>query len=151
METGKATSNYDHVKELNWLVGSWEDTDEDSDISLSFQWGENKNFLVEHFTIKVLNQDEMEGLQIIGWDPSQNTIRSWVFDSDGGFRDGTWSKDGDSWIVTMKSTLSDGRKASSLDIYKKFDENNFTFSMDSREIDADILPDVGPVTFKKKK
>lgn len=151
VETGVVQSNHEHLKELEWLVGSWVDTDEDSDITLNFEWGKNKNFLIEHFVVKVLDQDEMEGTQIIGWDPVQQKIRAWVFDSDGGFREGSWSYDGDSWVAMMATTLADGKKGSSLDIYTKVNEDTFAFSMDSRDIDGDVLPDVGPVTFKKKK
>lgn len=151
VEIGKAISNYEQLKGLDWLVGKWEDTDEDSDIELNFQWGKNKNFLIEHFIVKVMDRDEMEGIQIIGWDPSRKKIRSWVFDSDGGLRDGTWSKEGKNWVAVMKSTLSDGKKGSSIDIYTPVDDENFTFAMDSRDVDGDILPDVGPVNFKKKK
>lgn len=150
VETGTATSNYEHLKDLNWLAGSWEDTDENSDIILNFEWGKNKNFLKEHFIVKILGKDEMEGTQIIGWDPSINKIRSWVFDSDGGIREGTWSKDGDNWVAVMKSTLPDGKKASSLDIYTKVDDDNFTFAMNERDVDGELLPDVGPVNFKRK-
>lgn len=151
VETGIITSNYDHLKDLNWLVGTWEDTDENSDIDLSFQWDKNKSFLYEHFTVKVLGQADMEGMQVIGWDPIQQKIRSWVFDSDGGYREGTWTQDGDTWAGVMSSTLADGTKASSMDIYTKIDDDTFTFSMDSRDVDGDVLPDVDPVTFKKKK
>ena len=43
--------------------------------------------------------DDLEGTQVIGWDPAAGTIRSWMFDSDGGFGEGTWSKKDNSWIV----------------------------------------------------
>lgn len=151
VETGKATSNFEHLKDLNWLVGSWKDTDEDSDIDLNFKWDKDNNFLIEHFSVKILDRDELNGIQIIGWDPSQKKIRSWVFDSDGGFREGTWSKEEGNLIVPMISTLSDGKKASSIDVYTKIDDDNFSFSMHSRDVDGELLPDVGPVTFKKKK
>jgi len=151
VETGKATSNNEHLKDLNWLIGSWVDTDENSDIDLNFKWDKNNNFLIEHFTVKVLDQNEIEGIQIIGWDPGKEKIRSWVFDSDGGIREGTWSKEGDSWVAAMASTLADGKKASSIDVYKKIDDDNFTFEMNARDVEGEVLPDVGPVKFTKKK
>ena len=150
VETRIGTSNYEHLKELNWLVGSWQDTDDNSDIDLKFRWSINKNYLIEQFTVKVLDRDEMEGLQVIGWDPNLKRVRSWVFDSDGGFREGTWSKEGDNWVASMASTLADGKKASSVDVYTKLDDSNFTFAMDSRDVDGELLPDIGPVNFKKK-
>jgi len=34
----------------------------------------------------------MAGMQIIGWGPAAKQMRSWVFDSDGGFGTVIWSK-----------------------------------------------------------
>jgi uncharacterized protein (TIGR02246 family) len=150
VDIGSSPSNYQHLKDLDWLIGNWEDTDENSDINLNFKWDKNNNFLIEHFTVQILNRDEMEGIQIIGWDPDKKKIHSWVFDSDGGFREGTWSKKGDHWVAAMGSTLADGKKASSIDVYTKVDDNNFTFDMDARDVDGELLPDIGPVHFKKK-
>lgn len=151
VETRTAPSNYEHLQDLNWLIGSWHETNEDSDIDLNFKWSLNKNLLIEHFTVKILDRDEMEGIQIIAWDPDQKSIRSWIFDSDGNFREGTWSKRGNKWIASMAARLADGTKGSSIDIYTKLDDNNFTFDMDARDIGGNILPDVGPVNFKKNK
>lgn len=150
IETGAATSNSEQLQDLAWLIGDWEDADENSNINLNFKWDKNNNFLIEHFAVKVLGREELTGIQIIGWDPGDQKIRSWVFDSDGGIREGSWSKEGDNWVANMKSTLADGKRASSADIYTKVDSNNFTFSMDARDVDGEILPDVGPVKFIKK-
>lgn len=150
VEIGNAPASNKNIQELDWLIGSWTDSDEDSDIDLNFKWDANKNFIIERFAVKVLGKEEMEGIQIIGWDPVQQKIRSWVFDSDGGFREGIWLKQGDNWVSNMISTLSDGRKASSVDIYTKVDDHTFNFSMDARDVDGDVLPDIGPVKFTKK-
>ena len=61
--------------------------------------------------------DDLEGTQVIGWDPAAGTIRSWMFDSDGGFGEGIWSKKDNSWIVKFSQVLPDGRKASATNIY----------------------------------
>ena len=65
--------------------------------------------------------DDLEGTQVIGWDPAAGTIRSWMFDSDGGFGEGTWSKKDNSWIVKFNQVLPDGRKASATNIYTLID------------------------------
>jgi hypothetical protein len=39
-------------------------------------------------------------------------IRSWTFDSDGGFAEATWTCKKDRWFIQNKGTLADGRKAS---------------------------------------
>ena len=66
---------------------------------------------------------DLEGTQVIGWDPAAGTIRSWMFDSDGGFGEGTWSKKGNRWLIKFKQVLPDGRKASATNIYTIIDHD----------------------------
>ena len=58
----------------------------------------------------------MKGSQRIGWDPSAKRLRSWVFDSEGGFGEGVWSKSGNQWIAKMTGVTSDGKTASSTNV-----------------------------------
>lgn len=64
-----AHTNFEQLKELNWFVGDWVDQDDNVVNTSSFQWDMNKNFLTQHFNLKVLGQEYLSGLQIIGWDP----------------------------------------------------------------------------------
>lgn len=143
------SSNYEQLKELEWLVGKWEDVDDNVEILFDNQWDKYKNFITQNFQLKIYGQDDIEGKQIIAWDPVQNVIRSWVFDSDGGFGEGTWEKSDKSWYATMHYTLSDGRDGSSKNIYTPIDEQSYTFASVEREVDGEILPDMNPVTVKK--
>lgn len=130
---------------LNWLIGNWKDADEDVDITFSTHWDKHKNFIIQRFNTKIYDVEELEGMQIIGWDPNENKIRSWIFDSDGGFGSGTWSKDGNSWNIDVKYTLSDGRQASSVNIYTPGDANSYTYSSIGRDVDGEVLPNIDPV------
>ena len=47
--------------------------------------------------------------RFIGWDPATEQIRSRVFDSDGGFGQGTWKKKGNRWYIQQSGVLPDGR------------------------------------------
>ncbi len=146
-------THHEELKKLDWLVGQWldQDKDDDLDINLSYSWDEHKNFLTNKFTILSKNKKEMDGKQIIGWDPSTKEIRSWVFDSDGGFGHGIWRQKGDLWIVESAYTLPNGQKASSINIYKKMDDNNYSYESTGRSIDGEFLPDIEPVTITRSK
>ena len=139
-------SNYEMLKDLGWLVGDWVDTDQDVTVNTEIKWDLNKNFLIEGFTQLIYGQTALEGRQRIGWDPDKKKIRSWIFDSDGGFGHGTWNKKDDQWIVTVSYILGDGRKASAVYIYKKIDENTYTWAAIGRDVNGEILPDIKPVT-----
>lgn len=137
---------YSHLKDLEWLIGNWKDQDEDVTIEFDTQWDKFKNFLIQHFKSEVYGLEEMEGTQIIGWDPIEERIRSWVFDSDGGFGTGTWSKDGANWVVSMSYTLSDGRAASATSTFSNISNKSYTYTSTGRDVDGEVLPNIEPVT-----
>lgn len=145
-----AISHYDHLKDLEWLVGQWIDKENDIEMTLVCRWDKNRNFLIQNFVTKILNQEEIEGQQIIGWDPTEKRIRSWVFDSDGGFGESFWSQDDNSWYSTISFTLPDGRRASATHIYTKIDNNTYTFASVTRDVDGKLLPDIGPFKVVRK-
>lgn len=149
IELQEPSSNFEKLKDLAWLVGKWEDSDDNVEILFDNQWDKHKNFITQYFKMKIYGQDDIEGKQIIAWDPVKEVIRSWVFDSDGEFGEGTWEKIDKSWYATMHYTLSDGRIGLSKNVYTSVDDRSYTFASVEREVDGEILPDMNPVTVEK--
>jgi hypothetical protein len=125
-------------------VGEWIDNDDTVNFTSRYAWDKNKNFLTQHFSMAVLDQETIKGQQIIGWDPYLQSIRSWIFDSSGGFGESLWSKQDNQWYAETSYTLPDGGKASATHIYAEVDPNNYTFSSEGRDIDGTVLPNIGP-------
>jgi uncharacterized protein (TIGR02246 family) len=145
-------SAYDHLKELEWMVGSWIDDDQDDNatIQTDCDWTKNKNFMTRSFAVVIGDEVNMSGMQIVGWDPVAKQIRSWVFDSDGGFAEGKWTKKGDKWLIKQTGTLPDGSKSSAVNVMRQIDNNSFTWQSVQRSLNGDILPDVEEVTVVRK-
>lgn len=143
-------SHYEQLKDLDWLIGEWQSKDAKNQVTATYLWDTNKNFLIEHFKAQIEGQPFIEGQQIIGWNPVSQKIRSWIFDSDGGFGKSIWMKTDDSWYTPTKFILPDGRKATATHIYKKVDNNTFTFVSESRDIDGNMMPNIGPNTMIRK-
>lgn len=141
-----APSHYEQLQELNWLVGSWVNQDADTSFHSHYQWDTSKNFLEQEFTLIVLGHKQLSGKQLIGWDPTTSSIRSWIFDTDGGFGESRWTKDESQWYVSTAFTLADGRKASATHIFTPVDNNTYTFTSVSRDVDGALLPNIGPFT-----
>lgn len=146
IEVAPAPPVHDHLKELEWLIGKWIDKDEDVTITFTTDWDKFKNFIVQRFKMEVYGTVEMEGLQIIGWDPLAQKIRSWVFDSDGGFGSGEWSKADHNWNAVLNYVLSDGKKASATYVYKPINDKSYSFASINRTIDGAALPEIKRVT-----
>jgi uncharacterized protein (TIGR02246 family) len=138
------------LADLQWLVGDWVDQSPDVEIDTTVTWTKNKTFLNYAFKASMPGKDELEGTQVIGWDPAAGTIRSWMFDSDGGFGEGTWSKKDNRWIVKFNQVLPDGRKASATNIYTLVDDNTYTWQSIARQVDGQFLPNVEPVKIVRK-
>jgi uncharacterized protein (TIGR02246 family) len=138
-------SNYDRLKDLEWMIGDWVDQDERSSVEMKCKWTKNQTFITRQFAISIADRLDMSGIQLIGWDPSTGKIRSWVFDSDGGFGEATWTKKGNRWIINAAATMPDGRKTSAINIMTMLDKNAFTWQSTGRELDGEILPNIDPI------
>ena len=79
------TSHYEYLKDLEWMIGEWVDSDDNSTISTVCAWSKNRNFITRSFSVSIEGHIGLEGTQVIGWDPEKKRIRSWMFDSEGGF------------------------------------------------------------------
>ena len=138
-------SNYERLKDLEWMIGEWVDQDDHSSVEMTCKWTKNQTFITRQFAISVGDRIDMSGIQFIGWDPSTGKIHSWVFDSDGGFGEATWTKKGNRWIINAAAIMPDGRKTSAINIMTMLDKNSFTWQSTGRELDGEILPNIDPI------
>jgi hypothetical protein len=90
-----------------------------------------------------------EGTQVVGFDPRSVEIRSWTFQSDGGFGDATWSRSGDDWLVKSSQTLPDGRAASGTFVYSRVSDDEMTVRLIGHEIEGEPQPSGEAITIKR--
>ena len=143
-------SHYEQLKELEWLIGDWVDDQGGAMVTTRGEWTANQNFISRSFTVTIEDRVDMSGTQVIGWDAAAETIRSWVFDSDGGFMEGVWTRRDDGWTIRAKGVLPDGRKASMVNIIRQLDDDAYTFESVAREANGEILPNIEEVTVVRK-
>ncbi len=134
------------LAELEWMVGAWVDDSDEATVTTSVRWSPHEAFLIRSFRVQMQEDDELrEGTQVIGWDPKNKQIRSWTFDSDGSFGEGTWSKNGDEWMVRMSHTLADGRVASGTQVISRIDNDSVTVQSIGSEVEGEPTPTAEPV------
>lgn len=141
-----ASPHRDKLEPLAWLVGDWVDKDATGIVETRCAWSPNGNFLVRYYSVSVGGREALQGQQVIGWDPAAKQIRSWTFDSNGGFGEGTWSKQGDNWYVNSTVVLNTGEKASSINVLKPLDDKSFSWQSTSRELGGRLLPNTPKIT-----
>ena len=139
-EMPTAGTNYSALKQLEWMVGEWTAQEKDVSVDMTVRWDKNQNFLLLENTIK-LKGENLSITQFIGWDPSQQQIRSWIFDSRGGFGETFWARQGNQWEGQAAGVLSDGRTTSSLNTWKYVDDHTAEWQSTQRQVDSQPMPD----------
>jgi hypothetical protein len=139
------------LDELAWMVGTWVDEGENSKITTTCSWTNNGYYLTRKFRVTVDGEASLEGTQMIGWDPIAGQIRSWTFDSGGGFVEGRWMRDGNRWLVKTAFTLAGGERASAINVITYVDQDTFRWQSTNREIGGELLPNIPEVTVVRQK
>jgi len=136
---------YDALQDLEWLVGTWQDQSDDAEVTTTVRWSANRAFLIRSFNAQ-LGNEAVQGTQVIGWDPLGEQIRSWTFNSDGSFGEGTVAKHDDSWMIKKWQILGDGRLASGTRVLTRVDDDTISVKTIGETVDGEPVPASDAVT-----
>jgi uncharacterized protein (TIGR02246 family) len=128
------------LKDLQWLVGHWVDESRDVRVDTTIRWTASRAFLLRSFRVETADGDTQQGTQVIGWDPRSQEIRSWTFNSDGSFGDGTWSRSGDDWLIKSSQTNADGQAASGTYVLTQVDNDTINLRLIGHELEGEPQP-----------
>jgi len=141
-----------HLKEIQWLVGRW--SSETSKVGITLRtdcdWTANQAFMIRKFRVEGKEAFLHGGTEIIGWDPRTNRIRSWVFDSDGGFGENVWVHDGNRWLIKYSGTLADGSETSATHILTSVDAATAALQSKDRVVNGAAQPDIPEIELKRQ-
>ena len=138
------------LRELEWLVGDWVDEGEEGKIASTVRWEEDQKFLVRKYSIEAKGEPKRSGTQWIGWDPQAKQIRSWVFDSEGDFGHGEWTRSGDAWVVKASGVTGDGLSTSATQIFEPVNKDAVKMQSIERVVGTELLPDTEEVLMVRK-
>jgi len=139
------------LKELEWLIGTWQAASKDRQVTTSYEWDEHKAFIRGKFTVKEGAKVIESGTQMIGKDNAEGAIRSWVFQSDGGFGGGVWTREGKKWSVDVYGVMADGRELTATSIYVRVDPNTYTWQAVGQALNGVPIADTQPIKVTKQK
>jgi uncharacterized protein (TIGR02246 family) len=145
------TLPYSHLQELEWMVGSWKDKTSEAEVNTTCQWAVNKTFLTRSFSAKSKDRGDLEGTEVMGWDPIKGNIHAWIFDSEGGFTEGIWTRDGERWLIQSVTTLPDGRKASAHNTITHVSDDKYTWESTNRVLDGEVRPNIDKIEIERVK
>jgi uncharacterized protein (TIGR02246 family) len=139
------------LKELEWLIGTWQAVAKDREVTITYDWDENKAFIRGKFTVKEGATVIESGTEMIGKDNARGVIRSWVFQSDGGFGGGAWTREGKKWSVDVHGVRADGRELTGTIIYVQVDPNTVTWQAVNQALYGAPVADTPPIKVTKQK
>lgn len=124
-----------------WLVGDWIDESPEGRTEVSYRFSEDGNFLVGEYTLAIGGMEASKSAQRIGYDPIEGVLRSWTFDSDGGFSEGEWFPTETGWLIRSEATLPDGTTGSATVELTPVDGDHFTIRSTDRIVAGAVEPD----------
>ena len=139
------------LKELDWLIGTWHAATKEREVTTTYEWDENKAFIHGKYSVKEGGKIIESGTQRITKDNAEGAIRSWVFQADGGFGDGLWTRDGKKWTVDLSGVTAAGNTLEATTIYIHLDANSFTWQAVDQYVDGEPVADTQPIKVTKQK
>ncbi|MFO0879944.1 MAG: SgcJ/EcaC family oxidoreductase [Gemmataceae bacterium] len=135
-------ASFEKLKGLNWMIGEWTDKEGKDAVKMTCKWTPAQAFFQQEYVIKQADGKDFNVLQLVGWDPYNQQVRSWMFDSAGGFAIGWWTREGNTWSIRAEGVYPDGRLFTSTDTLRFVDDNNAQWTSKNREVDDQPLADV---------
>jgi uncharacterized protein (TIGR02246 family) len=148
-EEGPPPSSHEQLQPLAWLVGEWIDDDGDDVVNSTCRWSEDGNFLLQEFHLQIGGRNAMRVTQRIGWDPLAKRIRSWVFDSEGGFSESVWTRNGDTWVIKATGVRPDGMSASATNVLVPSGPDSYVWRSTDRIVGDQIDPPIEVKVIRK--
>jgi uncharacterized protein (TIGR02246 family) len=138
------------LRDLEWLIGSWEAKRDGTTVNTKYEWTKNKAFIRCTFSI---TQDGVThtGMQMIVKDPATRELQQWTFEDSGGIGNADITRDGKKWVVTARGTTPDGRILTATNIMTPIDADSFIFHSTDRTMDDDELADMPPIKVTRVK
>jgi uncharacterized protein (TIGR02246 family) len=144
-------SNYFRLQELRWLIGAWERKENGDAVHSRFRWIANKSFIQRDYSVSRDGLLTSSGTQIIGWDPRAEQVRSWSFDSSGGYGTALWSAASEGMHLDSSGVTADGAPTSSKEILIRVpgEDNVLGWRSFDRKVGDMKLPDIPEVVLDR--
>lgn len=140
----------EQLQQLAWLVGDWVDENSSTTVHTNYHWSKDGRYLMSRYSVQRPGKEPFEGLQRIGWDPEARQLRSWTFDSIGGFSGALWSRSGDQWIMKTTGVMANGQIRSSTTILTRLSKDHATYQSRDRVVGGVVEPDLEPIPIVRK-
>lgn len=144
-----ATASAPSIADLSWLIGNWNVQGPRGSLQIKADWVAGKKIIRCDFDATTKDGEKSSQTQFIFYDPLFRRIRSWQYDFSGGYGEARWFKNGNDWEAQGCSVQPDGSTGSARYLFKKLDDNTFSWQSTSRRLLGRSLPDTPVLTAKR--
>jgi uncharacterized protein (TIGR02246 family) len=137
------------IKDMAWMLGEWHAQGAYGDATVTTRFANGSNFLVTRFELKDKDGKGREEMQITGFDPTQNALVSWIFDSSGGFGQARWYNHGKTWESRMNRITPGGQRLSAVNYWELDAPDKFSWQSTKRVFEGMNLPDSERITVSR--
>ncbi|MBK1880917.1 SgcJ/EcaC family oxidoreductase [Luteolibacter pohnpeiensis] len=124
------------------FMGDWTAmTTDHLQIEFSFEWDLTGKFIIGRMLTSSPDTEALESNIRIGWNAAKRSIVYWIFDSEGGEIEGSWSSTETGWLVRSEGATADGETYSANQEVFAQDENTILWKATQRLIDGQVQPD----------
>ena len=138
------------LRDLEWLIGTWEAKRTGVTVSTKYEWTANKAFIRCTFSV-VQDGATHTGTQMIVRDPANGELQQWTFEDSGGIGSADITRDGKKWVITARGTAPDGRTLTATNIMTPIDADTFMFHSVERTVNGEEQPDLPPIKVTRVK
>ncbi len=92
------------LSSLEWIIGKWKVSSEGINAESEAIWTLDGHFITRTTRIAQEDGESFVSVEVIGYDPVEEEIQSWIIDNEGGFGSNLWRRDGNKWLVRSQAT-----------------------------------------------
>lgn len=142
-ESTGGSGDEETLREFEWMIGSWVDESDDARVTSDIRWSLNRNFIIRDYRIEVAGKQAISGLMVLGYDPQASQVKSWVFDSEGGYGEAYWTRVNDNqWVLRSRGCLRDGTSTSASQVITLLGDDRVRQNSLDRMIGGRFVPEV---------
>src|SRR5262249_31774088 len=134
-------SNYEHLRELEWLVGTWTARRGSQTLNLTCEWTQKRNYLIRRYSLKSADGATRTGIQVIGGAPGEGTTGSGVSAPAGGFGSKQGPRAGKRWVLEATAVTPAGVETESTNVITRLNHDSFTWQSVQRSVNEVPLKD----------
>jgi hypothetical protein len=143
------SSDPDPLEDLDWLIGAWHAEYLGVEMKIECRWLADKSFVEATYSKQEADKVTPSATQVIGIDPRNGRITSWMFNADRGYAHGVWIPHDKGWAIEFEGVSADGTSTTAVNVLSRV-EDALVWKSTNRTVAGRSVPDTEEVVLKRK-